>query len=155
MYRQGVILKNDKFQTIGFHSSSSLNLFTSSNNRYVLLWRGSRVCAEAKTNRVSLVSSDLNTIEQLLDELWRRIRDRSVQSQILGQSRVSLHYDVCVASHAIGLTSLWGSYAAGEGHVFSWTNLTQVNWFRRERDIHSQVKNLSFLKMTPCHRTGE
>ena len=30
------------------------------------------MCAEAKTNHVSLVSSDLNTIEQLLDELWRR-----------------------------------------------------------------------------------
>ena len=25
MYRQGVISKNDKFQTIGFHSSSRLN----------------------------------------------------------------------------------------------------------------------------------
>ena len=40
--------------------------------------------------------------------------------------------------------------AAGEGHVRFWKNLTQVNWFRRERDIHSQVKNLSFLKMNPC-----
>ena len=28
-----------------------------------------QVCAEAKTNRVSLVSPDLNTIEQLLGEL--------------------------------------------------------------------------------------
>ena len=36
------------------------------------------VCTEAKTNRVSLVSPDLNTIEQLLDELWRRIRDRGI-----------------------------------------------------------------------------
>ena len=40
--------------------------------------------------------------------------------------------------------------AAGEGHVFFWTNLTQVNRFRQERDIHSQVKNLTFLKMTHC-----
>ena len=34
------------------------------------------MCVKAKTNRVSLVIPDLNTIEQLLDELWRRIRDR-------------------------------------------------------------------------------
>ena len=40
-------------------------------------------CAEAKTNHVSFVSQDLNTIEQLLDELWRRIRDPSVQHQNL------------------------------------------------------------------------
>ena len=42
--------------------------------------------------------------------------------------------------------------AAGEGHSLYWTNLTQVN---REQDIHSSVKNLSFLKMTPCLNTGE
>ena len=36
------------------------------------------MCAEAKTNGVSLVSLGLNTIEQLLDELWRRIRDRGI-----------------------------------------------------------------------------
>ena len=36
--------------------------------------------------------------------------------------------------------------AAGEGHVCFWTNLTQVNRFRRERDIHCQVKNLAFFK---------
>ena len=34
-------------------------------------------------------------------------------------------------------------------------NLAQVNWFRREQDIHSQVKNLSFLKMTPFLNNGE
>ena len=28
------------------------------------------MCSEAKTNRESLVSSDLNTIDQLFDELW-------------------------------------------------------------------------------------
>ena len=64
-YRQGVISKNDKFQTIGFHSSSSLNQFTSSNNRCVPLLRGHRMCVEAKPNRDSLVSPDLNLIEQL------------------------------------------------------------------------------------------
>ena len=87
VHRQGVISKNDKFQTIGFHSSSSLNQFTSSNNRYVPLWQSYRVCAEAKTNRVSLVSSDLNPIEQLWDELLRRILDHSVQPR----NRVALH----------------------------------------------------------------
>ena len=91
MYRQGVISKNDKFQKIGFHSSSSLNQFTSSNNWYVPLRRGNQVRAEAKTKRVSLASPDLNTIEQLLDELCRRIWDRSVQSRNLRQLQVALH----------------------------------------------------------------
>ena len=45
--------------------------------------------------------------------------------------------------------------AAREGHVCFWTTLTQVNRFRPERDIHSQVKNLSYLKMTPCLNTVE
>ena len=58
---------NEKFQTIGFHSSSCLNQLTSSNNRYVPLCRGNQVCAEAKTNCLSLVSLDLNTIEQLFE----------------------------------------------------------------------------------------
>ena len=91
MYRQGVISKKDKFQTIGFHSSSSLNQYTSSNNQFVRLLRGNQVCAEAKTTRVSLVSPVLNTIEQLLDELWRRIRDRSVQTRILRQLQIAFH----------------------------------------------------------------
>ena len=43
------------------------------------------MCAEAKTNPVSLVSTDLITIEQLLDELWRRIKDPSVQPRNLRQ----------------------------------------------------------------------
>ena len=87
--------------------------------------------AEAKTNQVSLVSPDLNTIEQLLDELWRRIRDRSVQPRNLRQLQVTLH-----------LVWLWITknvvrrhmhlvmrhfLAAGEGHVCFWTNLIQVN----------------------------
>ena len=36
--------------------------------------------------------------------------------------------------------------AAGEGHALYCTSLTQVNRFRRERDIYSPVKNLLFLK---------
>ena len=93
VYRQGVSSKNDKFQTIGFHSSSSLNQFTSSYNWYVPLWRSHCVCAEAKTIRVSLVSSDLNPIEQLWDELWQRILDHSVQPWNLRQPQVALHYE--------------------------------------------------------------
>ena len=46
-------------------------------------------------------------------------------------------------------------FAAGEGRALYWASLTQVNRFRREREIHSSVKNLSFLKMTPCLNTGE
>ena len=66
------------------------------------------MCAEAKTNRVSLVRPDLITIEQLLDQLWRRIRDRSVQPRI---SLLSIRMGVdaqerCAASHAFGSTSL-------------------------------------------------
>ena len=48
------------------------------------------MCAEAKTNRVNLVSPDLNTIEQLLDELSRRIQDRSVQSRNLRKLQVAI-----------------------------------------------------------------
>ena len=45
--------------------------------------------------------------------------------------------------------------AAGEGHALFWASLTQVNRFRREQDIYSPVKNLSFLKTTPCLNIGE
>ena len=45
--------------------------------------------------------------------------------------------------------------AAGEGHALYWTSLTQVNQFSREGDYSSPVKNLSFLKTTPCLNTGE
>ena len=93
VYKQGVISKNDKFQTIGFHASSSLNQFTSSSNQYIPLWRGNQVCVEDKTNHVSLISPDLNTIEQLLDELWRRIWDRSMQPRNLRQLQVALHLE--------------------------------------------------------------
>ena len=49
------------------------------------------MCTEAKTNHVSLVSPDLITIEQLLDELWRRIRARSLQPWNLRQLQVAPH----------------------------------------------------------------
>ena len=47
--------------------------------------------AEAKTTPVKLGSSDLNTIEQLLDELWRRIGDPSVQPLNFRQLQAALH----------------------------------------------------------------
>ena len=46
-------------------------------------------------------------------------------------------------------------FAAGEGHALYWTSFTKMNRFRRERNIHSPVKNLSFLERTPCLNTGE
>ena len=42
-----------------------------------------------RTNRVHFVSTDLNKIEQLLDELWQRIQDCSVQPLNLGQLQVA------------------------------------------------------------------
>ena len=88
---KGSFPKMTSFRQLVVYSSSSLNQFTSSNNGYVPLWKGNQVWFEAKTNCVSLVSPDLNTIQQLLDELWRRIQDRSVQPRNLGQLHVVLH----------------------------------------------------------------
>ena len=48
-------------------------------------------CVEAKPNRDSLVSPDLNPIERLWDEFLRCIRDRSVQPWNLRQLQVALH----------------------------------------------------------------
>ena len=139
VYRLGVISKNDEFQTIVFHSSSSLNQVTSSNNWYVSLWRGNQVCAEAKTNCICLLSPDLNTIEQLLDE-------RPGSFGAISESSTASGYKLFVRPCYEAVN------AAGEGHVWFWTNLTWVNLFRQERDL---VKNLSFLKITPCLNTGE
>ena len=78
------------------------------------------MCAEAKTNRVSLVSPDLNTIEQLLDEL----RDRSVQPRNLRQLQVALHLvwvwipKNVVRRHMHLVRPRYEAViAAGEGHV--------------------------------------
>ena len=49
------------------------------------------MCVEAKPKRDSLVSPDLNPIEQLRDELLRCIRDRTVQPRIFRQLWVALH----------------------------------------------------------------
>ena len=73
-------------------------------------------------------------IEQLLDELWRLIRDRSVQPRNLRQLQVALHEGwAWIPKNAVRRHMLWvrpryeAVNAAGEGHVCFWTNLTQVN----------------------------
>ena len=112
VYRLGVISKNDEFQTIGFHSSSSLNQVTSSNNWYVSLWRGNQVCAEAKANCICLLSPDLNTIEQLLDERPGSFGATSESSTASGWSPLRMGVDSqknCAASQAFRSTLLWGS----------------------------------------------
>ena len=48
------------------------------------------MCAEAKTNRVGLVSPNLNTRERLFDGLWRRIQERSVQPRNLRKLQVAI-----------------------------------------------------------------
>ena len=82
------------------------------------------MCAEAKTNPVSLVSTDLITIEQLLSELWRRIRDPSVQPRNLRQLQVALHLEWAsipknvVRRHMLLVRPRFGAViAAGEGYV--------------------------------------
>ena len=91
MYIQGVISKNDRFRTIGFHSVlvqiSSLRPITSMS----LSDEAIKCVQKPKTNHVSLVSRDLNAIEQLLDELWRRISDRLVQTWNLWRLQVAFH----------------------------------------------------------------
>ena len=80
------------------------------------------MCAEAKTNLLSLESPDLNTIKQFLDELWRRIRDRfsatAESSTASGCSQLRMGVDSqgrCAASHAFGSTSLRGRYCCRRG----------------------------------------
>ena len=92
------------------------------------------MCAEAKTNRVSLVSSVLNPIEQLWDELWRRILDYSVQPWNLRQHQVALHSEWArIPKNVVRYYVLLirprsdAVIAAEEGHVCFWMNLTQVN----------------------------
>ena len=66
------------------------------------------MCAEAKTNCLSLVSPDLNMIEQLLDELWRRTRDCSVQPRNLDSFRLlSIKNGRGFPSTLCGVTCFW------------------------------------------------
>ena len=61
-----------------------------------------------------------------------------------------------VQRYVISIQPRYGAViAAGEGHALYWMSFTQVNRFRREQDVYPPVKNLSFLKMTPCLNTGE
>ena len=78
------------------------------------------MCAEAKTNRVSLVSPELNMIEQLLDELWRCIQNLSLQPRNLRQLQVALHYEwAWIPKNVVRCHMLLfaGGIPAGEGHV--------------------------------------
>ena len=61
----------------------------------------------------------------------------------------------CASLCAFNSTSLLCSFCCRRGRALYWTSLAEVNGFRRKRDIHSLVKNLSFLKMTPCLNTGK
>ena len=89
------------------------------------------MCEKSKTSRVSLVCPDLNTIEQLLDELLRCIRDPSVN---LRQLQVALHLEWAwipknvLRRHMLLIRPRYDALiAAGEGHVCFWTNLTLMN----------------------------
>ena len=119
------------------------------------------MCAEAKTNRVFLVSpfsirqsscgmrsGDACGIVQCNLGIFDNFRLLSIKNG--GASRN------VVQRYMLSIRPRYGAViAAGEGHALYWTSLTQVNRFRRERDIYSPVKHLSFLKMTPCLDTGE
>ena len=67
------------------------------------------MCAKAKANPVSIVSTDLITIEQLLSELWlRSFSATSESSTASGCSPLRMGLDSQerrAASHAFGSTS--------------------------------------------------
>ena len=96
------------------------------------------MCVEAKPNRDSQVSPDLNLIEQLRDELLRCIRDRSVQPRIIRQLQVALHLEwVLIPKNGVGryVLSIRPRYdaciAAGENHaLFDEFNSSELNWTR-------------------------
>ena len=88
------------------------------------------MCVEAKTNRDSLVSPNLNPIEQLWDELWRCIRDRSVQLRTLRQLQVALHLEWAlipknvVRRYVLSIRPRYDAFiAAGGSHIGFSTNL--------------------------------
>ena len=92
------------------------------------------MCVEANTNRDSLVSLDLNPTEQLWDELWRCIRDRSVQPRNLRQLQIALHLEWAwipknvVPRYVLSIRPRYDAFvAAGGSHVRFLTNLIQVN----------------------------
>ena len=92
------------------------------------------MCEKSKTSRVSLVCPDLNTIELLLDELLRCIRDPSVQPGNLRQLQVALHLEWAripknvLRRHMLLIRPRYDAFiAAGEGHVCFWTNFTLMN----------------------------
>ena len=79
----------------------------------------------------------------------------------LRQLQVALHYEWAripkngVRHYMLSILPRYDAFIAeGEIHAPFLMNLIKVNSIGRDRDIHSIVKNLSFLKMTPCLYTG-
>ena len=110
------------------------------------------MCVAAKRNQDSLVSRDLNLIEQLWDELLRCDASVIVQSNlgILDSFRL-LSFKNGARRYVLSIRPSSGAcIASGESHArfFYEFNSSKLNL------IHSPVKNLSFLKMTHCLYTG-
>ena len=119
------------------------------------------MCAEVKTDRVSLLtpfsiqmsscvmsSGDASRIVQCNLRIFDSYRLPSIKN---GCGFPRMLFNVTYIQFNLVMVQL----LLQEGHALYWTSLTQLNQLRRERDIHSPVKNLSFLKMTPCPNTGE
>ena len=105
------------------------------------------MCVEAKSNRDSLVSLDLNPIEQLWDELLRCIRDRSVQPLIIRQLQVALHKEWAqipkngVRRNVLLIRPRYDAFiAAGENHaLFDEFNSSELNWTRSRYSFSSEI----------------
>ena len=110
------------------------------------------MCLEAETNGDSLVSpeSDSAAVGWALTMhpgLFSAILESSTAS---GCSTLRMGLDsqeCCATLHAFNLTSLWCIYCRRRESCPFLKNLIQVNWIGQDLDIHSPVKNLSFLKI--------
>ena len=81
-----------------------------------------------------LSSPECHHDRAVMDELWRRIRDSSLQPRNLRQLQVALHQEWAwipknvVRRHMLLIRPRNEAViAAGEGRVCFWTNLTKVN----------------------------
>ena len=113
------------------------------------------MCEEAKINSFSLVSPDLYPIEQLssgdssgIIQCYLGILD---SFRLLSIKKWAwIPYNV-VRRYILSLLPRYDAViAAGNGHA-----VFEELLYRRERDIHYPVKNLSFLKMTLCLNTSK
>ena len=121
---------------------------------FSLFDQGNRVCTEAKFSKPES-QYDRAIVGWALATYPGSFSATSESSTASGYSPLRIGVDSqerCAASHAFGSTLLWCSYCCRIGSCLC---LDELNWFSRERDILSQVKNLSFLKMTPFLNTGE